>query len=183
MTTMTTTAWVGHDLALAAGLGSGLFKQIALPTGVGEIASESVRARVLTRSWVTFAPVGVLAMAFAAGTWIAGRVGIGGRIIGSDARALVIAKDVCIAGGLATVVAGMFLDRRLLRDANDGTLQVRHAMPSVVSEPTAAQTLRAANLVGALHTLFVGGALMLTTVLAAKAATSTKWNLFSRWLP
>ena len=51
MATLSTTAWVLHELGLAAGFGGNLFGQIALNPAVAEIQSKRERGKVTHVAW------------------------------------------------------------------------------------------------------------------------------------
>src|SRR4051794_39401440 len=54
MATASTTAWVLHDLGLAAGFGGTLFGKMALNPAVKEVRSREERGKVLDRAWRGF---------------------------------------------------------------------------------------------------------------------------------
>ncbi|MBC7052135.1 hypothetical protein G6O46_24305, partial [Salmonella enterica subsp. enterica serovar Enteritidis] len=51
MATLSTTAWVLHELGLAAGFGSNLFGQLALNPAIAEIQSKRERGKVTHVAW------------------------------------------------------------------------------------------------------------------------------------
>ena len=115
MATAATTAWVLHDLGLAAGFGGSLFGKMALNPAVDEVSSKEERGMVLDKAWSGFNAVQVASLATVAVTWLAGRTFLSGKFIGRDARALVVAKDILVGGavvsGIAASIGGAMLAR------------------------------------------------------------------------
>src|SRR5262245_8556795 len=100
MGTLSTTAWVLHDLGLAAGFGGPLFGEVALQKAVKSIPSPEDRERVLDRAWNTYHLVDAACLGLAGITWLAGRTRLSGREIDRRSHGLVIAKDALMSAAL-----------------------------------------------------------------------------------
>src|SRR5438128_8414549 len=113
MATASTTAWVLHELGLAAGFGGSLFGQMALNPAIKQVSSKVERRRVLDQAWGGFRLVQGISMALTAVSWLAGRSLVSGSFVGNDMRRLVVAKDVLVgatvASGIASSVAGAMI--------------------------------------------------------------------------
>ncbi len=117
MATLSTTAWVLHELGLAAGFGGNLFGQIALNPAVAEIQSKRERGKVSHVAWDRYKVASGAALTLMAGTWIAERAYLGRRALRRSPRALVLGKDVLVGGalviGIGSMVIGRLLDREM----------------------------------------------------------------------
>jgi len=102
MATLSTTAWVLHELGLAAGFGGNLFGQIALNPAVQTIQSKRERGKVTHVAWDRYKAVNGVSLLVMAGTWFAGRALLSGREVGETSRALTLSKDILVAGALAS---------------------------------------------------------------------------------
>jgi hypothetical protein len=184
MATLSTTAWVLHELGLAAGFGGNLFGQLALNPAVAEIQSKRERGKVTHVAWDRYKVINGASLALMAGTWFAGRAFLGGREVSRSSRALTITKDVLVAGSLATGIGGMILGRMLDKEVATSNDPI-HAG----SRPTAETRARVARLealtndVGRMNILMNAAVLAVTTVLAMKSGRSTRWRFASRLLP
>lgn len=178
MATLSTSAWVLHDLGLATGFGGALFGQLALHPSLHDVRSEEERGQLLHDVWAKYNVVNGVALGVTALTWVAGRSVISGRSIDATTRALVISKDIvvgaAIATGIATIVANRMMGGTAIRGAHE---------PSPRTPRKAVQIQRFLNVVGPINTGFIAGALGLTTILAMRAGKSAKWSFLSRFLP
>jgi hypothetical protein len=115
MATLSTTAWVLHELGLAAGFGSNLFGQLALNPAVDAIQSKRERGKVSHVAWNRYKAVNGTSLLLMAGTWFAGRALSKRRGGDKTSRALTITKDVLVGGalvsGIGAIVFGRLLDR------------------------------------------------------------------------
>lgn len=168
MATLSTTAWVLHDLGMAAGFGGNLFGQVAMNPAVRVLESQRDRGKVTHVAWNRYKGVNAASLAAMAGAWLIGRLITSGRQVGGKSRALVIAKDVVVgaalASGVTSIVAGTMLDK--IRGGR------RHDVLK-----------RTSNTSGRISILLHAAALALTTVLAMKAGRSSRWSVLSRFLP
>lgn len=183
MTTLSTAAWVSHDMALAAGLGGSLFKQITFPSALSKVSDDKQRAHLLARGYKKFAPIGLSSLGVIAGTWLIGRGMINGRSISPGAKAMVYVKDGLVAGAVLTGLAGAYLDRVLEDEADHGEIAVHGMSATDASTPKAKNVFNAIRGLGIAHAACLAGALGLTTVLAMEANRSFKWSFLSRILP
>lgn len=183
MTTLSTAAWVSHDMALAAGLGGSLFKQLTFPNALSKVADDKQRAHLLARGYKQYAPIGLGSLGVIAGTWLFGRTMINGRFIGRDVKTMVYVKDAMIAGAVLTGVAGAYLDRVLEDEADHGEIAIHGMSATDASTPKAKAVYNTIRGLGVAHAAFLAGALGLTTALAMSAGKSSRWSFFSRFLP
>jgi hypothetical protein len=93
MATLSTTAWVLHDLGLAAGFGGNLFGQLALNPAVKAIESREQRGKVTHVAWDRYKLVNAVSLAAMASTWLIGRLVLSGREVGRASRNVTLLKD------------------------------------------------------------------------------------------
>lgn len=184
MATLSTTAWVIHDLGLAAGFGGNLFGQLALNPAVRTIESKRERGKLAHEAWGRYRGVNAASLATVAGTWLVGRTLLSGREVGRASRKLTIAKDALVAGaivfGIGSMVAGTMLDRAQQRS---GAGIESGAQPAAETPPRVARLQRTTNVLGVATLVFEAAVLATTTVLAMSAGRSSKWSFISRLLP
>src|SRR5690242_889377 len=148
MAVLSTSAWVLHDLGLAAGFGGPLFGKIALHKAVRDIDSEEERGHVLNDAWRQYNTVDAIALAVAGATWFIGRSAISGRLIDRQTRTLVRTKDFLLSGAILTGAANMWLGREMGEMAPEGRVPVESG-----NEPSPRTPDRARKLQGALNVL------------------------------
>jgi hypothetical protein len=184
MATLSTTAWVLHELGLAAGFGSNLFGQIALNPAVAEIQSKRERGKVTHVAWDRYNAVNGASLALMAGTWLAGRTMLTGREVGKASRALTVAKDLLVGGALVGGLGAMIFGRLLDMEMKASNEPI-HAgsRPSAETRKRVADLQRLTNGLGRLNVIMNGAILGVTAILAMKAGRSKKWSLASRLLP
>jgi len=184
MSTLTTTAWVAHDLGLAAGFGGTLFGKFALNPAVRAIDDKAERGKLLATAWRGFQPFNALSFATAAITWIIGRSGISGQVFGRDVRKLVIAKDILLGTAIATNVATMFCGRALAAGQPDCAIPIEQGgVPAPETPPRAAALQRAVSVLSNVNLLCAAGVIATTAILGMKSGKSSRWNFLSRLLP
>jgi hypothetical protein len=184
MATLSTTAWVLHELGLAAGFGGNLFGQIALNPAVAEIQSKRERGKVTHVAWDRYKVINGVSLALMAGTWFAGRAFLTGREVGRASRALTVTKDVLVAGSLATGVGAMVVGRLLDKEiATSNAPLEAGSRPAAETKERVAMLQSVANNVGRINILMNAAVLAVTTVLAMKSGRSTKWSFVSQLLP
>lgn len=184
MATLSTTAWVLHELGLAAGFGGNLFGQLALNPAVATIHSQRERGKVTHVAWDRYKAVNGASLVVMAGTWLAGRTLLSGTSAGRGGHAMTVTKDFLVAGalvgGVGAMVCGRLLDKEIA--ASNEPLQSG-------SRPTSETRRRVANLqlltngFGRLNVVMNAAVLAATTVLAMKAGRSPRWGLVARLLP
>jgi hypothetical protein len=184
MATLSTTAWVLHDLGLAADFGGNLFGQLAMHPAIRQIESKRERARVTQTAWNRFKFVNGLGLALMAGGWLIGRtlLSLSGKEVGRRARAATIAKDALVTGavlsGVGAIATGTLLERERDREAAKGTGPIE-----IELSPRIARLHRLVTAFGNAKLLFDGGVVIATTILAAKSGRSIRWSFLSRLLP
>jgi hypothetical protein len=184
MAMLSTSAWVLHDLGLAAGFGGPLFGKIALHQAVKDIHSESERGRVLNDAWSRYNVINAASLGVAAGTWLIGRAAISGRSIDKQTHALVLAKDILLCGALVTGFLNIASGRQLGRQAPGGAVPVAGGNePSASTPPQAAKLQRFLGVMGPVNLALTAGVIGVTAVLAMKSGRSAKWSFVSRLLP
>jgi hypothetical protein len=184
--TLSTTAWVLHDLGLATSVGGTVFGKAGLHRGMDK-ASSNGKAEMVEQAWEKFTPINLLSHVAVGVTWFLGRSVLSGREIGKSTRRLVLAKDaltgVYLVSGLASAAAGYGATE--LRNEKDSSVA---SFAKDIGVRGSARDLsrklqRASTILGTTN-LVAGSALLgLTAVLAMQAGRSTKWSLISHFLP
>jgi hypothetical protein len=185
MATASTTAWVLHDLGLAAGFGGSLFGKLALGPAVEAVESKVERGRVLEKAWSGFQGVQIASLATMAGTWLVGRSLVSGRSAGRDVRHLVVTKDAlvgtAVVTGIVTSIVGAMLSHEHAKQ--NGVPMISGGKPAAETPPRAAFLQRVVNVLGDVNLAVLAGVLGVTTVLAMKSGESSRWAVISRLLP
>ena len=184
MRTLSTAAWVAHNLGLAACFGGLLFGKAALNPSLSAIDSEAERGKILNTTWNRYNAINVASFATAAATWFPGRLGLSGKEIDSQTRNLVLAKDVLFVAaaliGLASTIGGF----QLSRQAPEGATPIESGTKPADDTPeAAARLLRMVNVLGNVNIVLISAIGIITTILSMKAAKSTRWSAVSRFLP
>lgn len=183
MATLSTTAWVLHDLGLAAGFGGNLFGQLALNPAVKAIDSKAARTKVTHAAWDRYKIVNAVSLAAIASTWLIGRLVLSGGEVGRHGRGVTLLKDGLVIGafasGVGALVTGTMLDSA--RRANE-PIESGHT-PTPQTRPRVAKLQRVVNIVGIANILLEASVLAATTVLAMKSGKSRRWSFVSRLLP
>ena len=184
MRTLSTAAWVAHNLGLAACFGGLLFGKAALNPSLSAIDSEADRGKILNTAWNRYNAINVASFATAAATWFPGRLGLSGKEIDQQTRNLVLAKDVLFAVGALTGLASVIQGRTLTRQAPDGAVPIESGTtPADTTPEKASSLLRSVNQLGNLNVLVTGAILGITTILSMKATKSARFSAVSRFLP
>ncbi|HEX2570837.1 MAG TPA: hypothetical protein VH877_14865 [Polyangia bacterium] len=184
MSTLTTTAWVAHDLGLAAGFGGTLFGKFALNPAVRAIDDKAQRGRLLDAAWRGFQPFNAISFATAALTWLVGRSAISGRAFGRDVRGLVLAKDILLAGAVATNVANMICGRFLGKERPQGAIPVEEGnVPAPETPRRSAVLQRVVGVLSNVNLLCAAGVIATTAILGMKSGRSSRWTALTRLLP
>ena len=181
MATLSTTAWVLHDLGLAAGFGGNLFGQLALNPAVAEIQSKRERGKVTHVAWDRYKSVNAASLAVMAGTWIAGRTILSGREVGQTSRMLTITKDILVAGALVGGIGAMVFGRMLDQEITISNEPIQSgSKPAAETKKRVADLQRLTNGFGRLNVVMNAAVLAVTTVLAMKAGKSSRWTMVSK---
>ena len=184
MRTLSTVAWVAHNLGLGACFGGLLFGKAALNPSLGVLDSESDRGKMLNTTWNRYNVVNIASFVTAALTWFPGRLGLSGKEIDQQTRNLVLAKDVLFAVGALTGLASVLQGRSLTGQAPDGAVPIASGTtPSSTTPEKAAGLLRSVNQLGNLNIGVTGAILGITTILSMKATESAKFSAVSRFIP
>jgi hypothetical protein len=174
-------AWVAHDLGLATAIGGSLYGKAALQPALAHEADQDTRDRVSDDAWRRFSIWNLAAHGVVAATWLVGRTMLSGREAGQEARALTVAKDVCVGvslvTGIATTALGRWLGQRV-RDRrgpeSGGDRDARERSRAIERAVAVTSTVNLVANIGALGT---------TALLAMQAAESPRFALTSRHLP
>jgi hypothetical protein len=184
MATLSTTAWVLHELGLAAGFGGNLFGQIALNPAVAEIQSKRERGKVTHVAWDRYKAVNGASLALMAGTWFAGRTMLSGREVGRTSRALTITKDALVGAALVSGIGSMIFGRMLDQEMAVSNEPIQSgSRPAAETRKRVADLQRLTNGLGRANVVMNAAILAVTTVLAMKSGRSNKWSFVSRLLP
>jgi hypothetical protein len=182
--TLSTAAWVAHNLGLAACFGGLLFGKVALNPSLSAIESEAERGKVLNTTWNRYNAINVASFATAAATWFPGRLGLSGKEIDQQTRNLVLAKDILFGVGALSGLASVIQGRALTDQAPYGAVPIESGTtPASETPEKAASLLRSVNLLGNLNILVSGAILGITTVLSMKATKSARFSAVSRLFP
>lgn len=182
--TLTTSAYVLHNLGLAAGFGGSLFGRFALNPSARLVADKQDRAKIVNAAWNGYNIVNAVGIGATALTWFVGRSKIDGRSISPLAHNLVIAKDVLMGAtlisGLVSMISGGFLAKRTFQDgiAMESGSKAADDAPQDVKNAT-----RLVNWLGVFSLATMAGLIGVSTWLDNTAQSSSKWNLLSRFLP
>ena len=183
MATLSTTAWVLHDLGLAAGFGGNLFGQFAMEPAVKTIESKRERGKVTHAAWKRFNTVNGLALVTMAGSWLIGRTMLSGKEVGRHARQATIVKDVFVGAAFAAGVGAMITGKLLDRESGGAPEIETGAEPAAETPPRVAKLQRTVNAFGNAKLICEAGVIVATAILAMKSGRSARWSLFSRLLP
>lgn len=188
MATLSTTAWVLHDLGLAAGFGGNLFGQLALNPAVAAVDDKRERGRVAQVAWSRYKNVNAISLLAFASTWSIGRLflNLTGREVGRASRKLTLVKDGLVAGafvaGVGSMVAGTLLSKARIR-AGEAPIETG-AQPAEDTPPKVASLQRITTGFGIACIALEAAVLATTTVLAMKSGKSKRWSFVSkRFLP
>ena len=184
MRTLSTVAWVLHNLGLGACFGGLLFGKTALNPSLSALDSEAERGKILNTTWNRYNAINVISFATAALTWFPGRLGLSGQEIDDQTRNLVLAKDILFAVGALTGLASVAQGRALTGQAPEGAVPIASGTtPSSSTPEKAAGLLRSVNQLGNINIGVTGAILGITTILSMKATESAKFSAVSRFLP
>lgn len=183
MATLSTTAWVLHELGLAAGFGGNLFGQIALNPAVNQIQSKRERGKVTHIAWDRYKSVNQASLLLMAGTWLAGRMLLDGRQVGNTSRALTLTKDALVAGALVGGVGAMVFGRMLDREVTESNEPIHTgSRPAAETRKRVADLQRVTNGFGRLNIVMNAAVLAVSTVVAMKSPKASRWKLLSQVL-
>lgn len=183
MATLSTTAWVLHDLGLAAGFGGNLFGQLALNPAVAAVDDKRQRGRVAQVAWSRYKGVNAFSLIAFASTWAIGRALLSGREVGRSSRKITLVKDGLVAGavigGLGSMIAGTMLSRARMQ-AGEAPIE-SGSEPAPETPARVARLQKITNGFGIANIVLEAATLAATTVLAMKSGKSGKWSFVSKY--
>jgi len=183
---LATTAWVAHNLGVAAELGGSLFGKFALNPSVKQIGSETDRGKVLSSAWNGYNIVNAISLGTVAVTWLTGRAkyNLSGKEVSSTARALVIAKDWLVGSAVVVGVANGVGGFLFARQAPGGATPVASGTKPASDTPKSTATIqRTLDVLGNVNIALLAGISAVTTVLAMESGKSGRWSFITRFLP
>ncbi len=177
MTTLSSTAWILHNLGLATSIGGNVFGQTALKPALRELPDQKQRDQVADAAWSRFSWLNLASHGLVAATWFIGRSRLSGREVSGTARNLTLVKDALVVGsvltGVASMMVGKMLGERTARAAREGA-----------SNHENVDDLRKVVAVLGTTNLVVNAAIAATTTgLSMEAAQSGPFAVISRLLP
>jgi hypothetical protein len=181
---LTTSAYVLHNLGLAAGFGGSLFGKVALNPSARLVTDEVERGKVVNAAWNGYNILNAVGLGATALTWFIGRTRIDGRSISASARNLVLVKDFLMGATLITgavnLISGGFLAKKSLEENvpfESGSKASELAPENVKS------TTKLVNWLGVVNIACMAGLIGVSTWLDNLAGSSNKWSFLSRVLP
>ncbi len=185
MSKLTTTAWVAHELGLAASFGGVLFGKLALNPNLDVLENKTDRGKLLNKSWNRYNAVNAASVGTAIATWLAGRSSISGNFaLDDEGNNLVRTKDALLATVAVTGLVSMLSGLSLSRQAPDGAVPLDSGVsPAPEMSDEAARLLRRVNLLGNVNIAVLGGVIAVSTILSMKANQSLRFSIASRFLP
>ncbi len=185
MSKLTTTAWVAHELGLAASFGGVLFGKLALNPNLDVLENKTDRGKLLNKSWNRYNAVNAASVGTAIATWLAGRASISGNFaLDDEGNNLVRTKDALLATVAVTGLVSMLSGLSLSRQAPDGAVPLDSGVsPAPEMSDEAARLLRRVNLLGNVNIAVLGGVIAVSTILSMKANQSLRFSIASRFLP
>jgi hypothetical protein len=186
--TLSTTAWVLHDLGLATSVGGTLFGKAGLRRARHTNGSLDGGGEIINEAWKQFTPINLLSHLSVGVTWLIGRSFLSGREVHKSARNLVLAKDaltgVYLVSGLASTAAGYGASQLRKEDESSISSAMESVGVDTENKPELSRNLQRASTVLGTVNLVAGAALLgITAILAMQAGRSARWSFVSRFLP
>jgi uncharacterized membrane protein len=183
MATLSTAAWIAHDLGLAAGVGGTLFGRVALHPSLKEVEDPQQRGRLTAQAWQRFNTYQLAGLGLMAASWFAGRSLLTGREVDQATRGLVLAKDGLVLATMATAVGTAITGRLMAKQGPDEGLPMHEGGGVAAEAPETAQRLnRVTDVLGLLSLVAGMGVIATTAILAMRAGESGRWTWVSRRL-
>lgn len=185
MAGLSTAAWIGHDLGLAAGVGGTLFGKVALHPATRNINDARERGRVVNDAWRTFNTYQLAGLGLMAVSWFAGRSKLSGGEVDSTSRTLTLVKDALVLATFGTAIANGIAGRRMAAHSPGGATPISSDGESLAADaPAEARRLKPLiDTLGMVNLLCGAGVIGVTAVLAMRAGKSARWSAVSRLLP
>ncbi len=177
MATLSSSAWIAHDLGLATAIGGTLFGRQAFQPSLRELDNRD-RAVVSDVAWRRFSWINLAAHGVMAATWAVGRTMLTGSEVSDRSRSLTRVKDMLVIGSLATGIASVLLGRKLgtrMRDSAE--------MQSKGRNEAGRGLQRVVGVLGITNLALNAGIGAVTTALAMEASHSLRFSVRSRRLP
>ncbi|HMI87651.1 MAG TPA: hypothetical protein VK550_26375 [Polyangiaceae bacterium] len=186
--TLSTTAWVLHDLGLATSVGGAVFGKAGLRRAAGSDMEQDGRGEIISEAWKNFTPINLLSHLSVGVTWLIGRSMLSGREVKRSARNLVLAKDaltgVYLVSGLASTAAGYGANQlRKAQDSSSSSVIEDMGVGEGDKAELSQRLQRASSILGTANLLAGAALLGITAVLAMQAGRSPRWSFVSRFLP
>ena len=183
--TLSTAAWVAHDLGTAIGVGGGLFGRMALEPSVRQIEDREKRGQVVADAWRRFGVVQLGSLAVMAATWYAGRSRLSGVAAGGGAaQELVLAKDVLVGACVVSAVGSAIAGNMMTAQRRNGAVPMNDDGEVAADAPSKARRLgRLTDAFGLVNLCAGFGVVAVTAMLAMRAGKSGTWKAVSRFLP
>lgn len=184
MGSLSTAAWIGHNLGIAAGVGGTLFGQVALEPSMSKIADPRERGKVVNDAWRRFGMVQLGALGLMTATWFAGRLKLTGLDVSGSSRGLVLAKDVLVAGSLVSAIGAAVAGNKMASHRDDGAVPLNSEGKVSAAVPSETRQLgRLTDGLGWVNLVAGVGVIAVTTMLSMSAGRSVRWSAVSRLLP
>ena len=185
--TLSTTAWVLHDLGLATSVGGAVFGKAGLRRAMDSEHAQNGHGELVSEAWKRFTPINLLSHLSVGVTWLIGRSVLSGREVRRSARKLVLAKDaltgVYLLSGLASTAAG-YGASELGKGKKSSVSSAMQKVGMGEDKAVLSRKLQRVSTVAGTANLAAGAALLgITAILAMQAGKSAKWSLVSRFLP
>lgn len=183
MPTLSSAAWMVHDVGLATAIGGTLFGKEALEPALDQvIEDEPIRDNVSDTAWRRFSWINLAGHVAMAATWFVGRTMLSGREVSGTSRKLTVAKDVLVIASLATGVASIVLGRVLGQRVR--ATESRRASAGGGERPAQVEGLRkAVGIIGTANLIANLGVGAVTTALSMEGNKSLPFTVVSRKLP
>lgn len=177
MSTLSTTAWIVHNLGIATSVGGTLFGQGAFqPALAQDVDDEEQRAQLSDDVWSRYSWWNLAAHGLVAATWFTGRTMLSGREVNAKSRTLTRIKDVLVVASLATVVSQVVIGKVL------GT-KAKQQRDSGEEDATINTLRTAVKVMGAANIAANAATGAVTTALSMESAKSLPFAAVSRLLP
>lgn len=160
-----------HDIGLAAWVGGAMFGKFALNPAVRRVADRSERGEVVNAAWNGYNVVNTFSLGAVALGWLGARL--------TDARPsnltgrennLALAKDLLVAGAVATGAANAVLGGRLANQAPNGAVPIESGTTPAPETPAeAAKIQRSLGALGNVNILLGVGIIVVNALMAQEA--------------
>ncbi len=187
--TLSTTAWVLHDLGLATSVGGAVFGKTGLRRAADSTQmQQDGRGEIISEAWKRFTPINLLSHLSVGVTWLIGRSMLSGREVKRSARKLVLAKDaltgVYLVSGLGATITGYAANQMHKGEETPVSSAIEEMGVDEGNKPEVSRGLGRASAVLGTVNVAAGAALLgITAILAMQAGRSPRWSIVSRFLP